>query len=108
MLLTFPTVGAGGSEWHLRQARVDKWLALFPGLDVLGESRKALAWVLADPKRRKTASGMGRFLTSWLTRACDRQRPGPPADFFATNDRRTAGNAEAIAEGAAYLKGILK
>ncbi len=35
-------------------------------MDILGEARKALAWITADPRRRKTAGGMKKFLVHWF------------------------------------------
>jgi hypothetical protein len=85
-LLTFECDGPV-KEWHLAQATVDSLRAAYPSLDVLGEARKALAWVQADPGRKKTARGMLRFLTGWMGRAQDHGRgrgvpaaaPPPPA-----------------------------
>lgn len=66
--LEFPIVGKDGPTWALTEALADEFGVLFPNLDVRQEARKSLAWVLADPGRRKTASGMRRFLTGWFTR----------------------------------------
>lgn len=82
VLLLFPTVGQGGTEWRLRKPQVDEWQAAYPNLDVLAECRKALAWLNANPGRRKTARGMPRFLVTWCSRAVDSGRvsrpPGKP------------------------------
>jgi hypothetical protein len=67
-LLTYPCDGKPGF-WALTQSQVSEWSTLYPSLDVLGESRKALAWVQAAPARRKTAGGMARFLVGWLGRS---------------------------------------
>lgn len=75
--LTYPVVGPKGHSWLLSDAQVSEWAALFPGLDVSAECRKALAWLQANPLKRKTANGMPRFLAAWLTRATD--RGGSPA-----------------------------
>jgi hypothetical protein len=69
ILLTFPTVGTGGDSWPLHASRLDEWRAAFPGIDTLAEARKALAWIHANPKKRKTAGGMPKFLVNWLGRA---------------------------------------
>jgi hypothetical protein len=71
MFLEFPTVGKGGSAYQLSEAQVAEWAGLFPTIDVKAETRKALAWVLARPNRRKTAGGMPGFLVGWLNRATD-------------------------------------
>jgi len=72
--LEFPVIGSGQSLWTLSEAQVAEWVSLFPGLDVRGEARKALAWLQASPTRRKTARGMARFLVSWLNRSVDSGR----------------------------------
>ncbi len=57
-------------DWWLTQSQVSKWKEAYPGLDVLSECRKAMAWTEANTK--KTARGMKRFLVSWLSKANDR------------------------------------
>ncbi|MCR4339537.1 MAG: hypothetical protein NUW01_06585 [Gemmatimonadaceae bacterium] len=74
-VLTFPVVGLGGPTWGLTQGQIDQWRELFPGIDVLAECRAALAWAQANKGKRKTATGMLRFLAAWLTRANDQPRP---------------------------------
>lgn len=71
-LLVFPTIGSEGHEWPLSAEQVAEWQGLFPGLDILAEARKALAWVGADKGRRKTFRGMPKFLVNWFNRAVDR------------------------------------
>ena len=75
VVLEYPTVGKVDS-WQLSEAQVAEWATLYPGLDVLAECRKAMAWIKANPGRRKTARGMPRFLTNWLNRATDSPRRG--------------------------------
>lgn len=79
-LLTFPCNGKQ-KTWRLTQSAVDEWTALYPGIDVLAECRKALAYVKAN--RPKTARGMPAFLVAWFNRINDRkagvqQRASPP------------------------------
>lgn len=78
VLHVFPTDGAP-DHWELRQSRVDRWRELFPALDVDEQLRSALAWCEGNPTRRKTASGMPRFLANWLASAQNRghARAGP-------------------------------
>jgi hypothetical protein len=72
VFLSFPVVGSAVPTWVLVEGQVEDWRVLFPGLDVHGEARKALAWLQASPGRRKTARGMPRFLVGWLSRVVDR------------------------------------
>lgn len=71
-VLEFPVVGPDGPTWGLTEAHIAEWSGLFPTLDVGQDARHALAWVLADLGRRKTARGMPRFLVGWFTRTVDR------------------------------------
>lgn len=57
--------------WDLTDAQIAYWTAQYPGLDVLTECRKALAWCEAKPQKRKTARGMPGFLVNWFNRAVD-------------------------------------
>ena len=43
---------------------VAAWKVAYPGLDVVYEIKKAHAWEVANPERRKKQRG--RFLTNWL------------------------------------------
>lgn len=85
VVLTFPTIGPEGDAWHLTTDQLQKWSGLYPGLDVLGEARKALAWVQAN--RAKTVKGMPRFLVNWFNSAANRGigRRGGSAQRMGTN-----------------------
>ena len=89
-LLEFPVVGADGERYQLSEAQAAEWAALFPGLDARQEFRNALAWVLANPGRRKTVKDMPRFLVGWLTRSNDRGRGRAPE--APTNSVRATGS----------------
>jgi hypothetical protein len=99
-LLTFPVVGTDGPEWSLTQTQLNDWRGLFPNVDVWGEARKALAWVIANPDRRKTARGMPKFLVGWFSRTADRGSPangghGGKTAANMANALRFAGKGEA-------------
>ncbi len=70
-LLVFETVGKPPNEWHLHPSHVAEWSAAFPGIEIMAECRKALAWCNANPTKRKTYAGMPKFLFGWLQRAQD-------------------------------------
>lgn len=80
-LLVFPTRGTR-PFWSLTQAQVDDWAGLYPGLDILAECRKALAWCKAHPTKQKTAQGTPAFLTAWFNRAADRPAPQSPRPTY--------------------------
>jgi hypothetical protein len=79
IVLTYPCVGgrrSAATEWHLTEAQIEEWAEAFPAVDVRQQCRAALAWVRANPAKRKTAGGMPAFLARWLAREQD--RGGPP------------------------------
>jgi hypothetical protein len=94
-VLTIPAVGEGDQEWPLTQAKIDEWGEAYPGVDVLAECRKARQWCIDNPTRRKTAKGMPRFLSTWLSRAQDQA----PRTTQHGPDRR--GDAKAVGNGPA-------
>ena len=69
--LTFPCSGKV-KEWILFEDQVLEFIPLYPAVDVRLQARKALGWCIANPRNRKTARGMLRFLNSWLSREQDK------------------------------------
>lgn len=63
---------ADGSEYAVTDAEVAELRAAFPRVDVVGEIRKARAWALANPPKRKTRRGTPKFLNSWMGGATER------------------------------------
>jgi hypothetical protein len=91
-LLTFPCVG-DAKQWHLTQHHVNEWSAAFPGIDVMKECLKALAWCNANPEKRKTARGMTKFLFRWLCNENDRGggnkgQPAPQNRYQSKTDQQ--------------------
>lgn len=84
-VLTYPCVGKV-SCWHLVDAQIASWQAMYPNLDIQAECRKAWAWVDADSSKRKTAGGMMKYLVSWFNRTTDANRgsnsPRAQPDLF--------------------------
>lgn len=61
-----------GSDVPVTEAQIAEWSEAYPAIDVLSEVRKAKVWLDANPKNRKTKSGMARFVVNWLSRAQDK------------------------------------
>lgn len=97
VVLEFPVVGTDARVWHLTQSQVDGWVQDFPMLDITHEAKKAHAWVMADPRRRKTARGMRKFLVAWLNRATERPQSNghaaPDGRYREADSPRLASNA---------------
>lgn len=99
-VLEFPTVGKGPRHYDVTEAQVSTWMSLFPSVDVMQELRSALAWVIANEGRRKTAGGMPRFLVNWLTRSNDSHRTGSAqAERFTRRNQTTLSAAARILQG---------
>ena len=61
-----------GSTYEPHPQDVTKWVQLYPAVDVEQELRAMAGWLDANPKKRKTARGIKRFINAWLSRAQDK------------------------------------
>lgn len=97
VVMEFQVAGKSG-PYRLTERQIAEWQALYPGLDILQESKKAKAWVTANPGRKKTLGGMPRFLANWFNRATDRvSQPTVPA--LTRRNQTTLGAAARIMAG---------
>lgn len=85
IVLTYPTVGKGGIEWHLREAKLKEYQDSYPNLDALSICRKARQWCIDNPGKRKTVGGMAAFLTRWLNKETD----SPKGDGYGAKTNST-------------------
>lgn len=63
-------------EWYPPLSLIDRLERAFDTIDVRSELVKAAAYTYSNRNRRKTASGMPKFLFSWMTRTANSSR-GP-------------------------------
>lgn len=61
-----------GSEFSVAESMVAGFETLYPAVDVRQTLRNQRGWLLSDPRRRKTARGIMRFITGWLAKDQDR------------------------------------
>ena len=59
------------------QQQVNEFSAAYPAVDIVQQLRAMRAWLLANPKNRKTPSGMLRFVNAWLAKEQNRPRASP-------------------------------
>lgn len=64
---------ADGNWTGVSTAQRSTWETAYPALSLDAELAKAAAWILANPKNKK--SNYARYLTNWLSRAQDSARP---------------------------------
>lgn len=57
-----------GTEFGISEEKVSELSDLYPAVDVTQQLRNMRGWLLANPKNRKTNSGIMRFVTAWLSR----------------------------------------
>ena len=56
------------TEFPIYQDQVDSWVQLYPAVDIMQKLRNMKGWCENNPKKRKTKSGILRFVNGWLSR----------------------------------------
>lgn len=64
-----------GTEYAVTEAEIAEMSALYPAVDVMQAYRSMRAWLLSNPKNRKTRSGISRFVNGWLAKDQNSSRP---------------------------------
>lgn len=78
-----------GSEYPITESDVEGWNASYPAVDVMQQLRNMREWLLSNPTRKKTKTGIRRFITTWLAREQDRGGTrGQPAARSGTTERQ--------------------
>lgn len=75
-----------GSDWQPEDQDLIAWQQNFPDVDVFAELGAMEAWCESNPQKRKTKTGIKRFVTSWLNRARDKGGVSPFAAQASTNN----------------------
>ena len=57
------------SVYGVTREEVEEYTTLYPAVDILQELRNMRGWSLSNPQKRKTRSGVKKFINSWLARA---------------------------------------
>ena len=60
------------SEYDVPHKDIERWSDLYRAVDVEDELRKMIAWLEANPIKRKTRRGINRFIVNWLSRQQDK------------------------------------
>ena len=63
-----------GTMRAVTRTEIAHWKDLYRAVDVETEVRKMRGWLDANPKNRKTAAGILRYMTRWLGKAQDQAR----------------------------------
>ena len=57
-----------GSAFEIFQSDIDMWSNLYPAVDVMQQLRNMAGWIDGNPSKRKTRSGIKRFVNGWLAK----------------------------------------
>lgn len=74
------------SEYPVNEGAVQEWAELYPAVDVIQQLRSMKGWLNANPTRRKTKSGIEKFINGWLAKEQNqggqgRAAPKPKKEF---------------------------
>lgn len=61
-----------GAQYPVTEAFACQMQSLYPAVNVAQELRAMCGWLLANPTKRKTKTGITRFINSWLAKCQDR------------------------------------
>ena len=68
-----------GSMYGIPQSDYDKYVDLYPAVDVMQQFRNMTGWIYSNPNKRKTRKGIKKFINGWLSREQDKGGLRPPA-----------------------------
>ena len=95
-----------GEEWEADDAEIIQWQKSYPAVDVFAELAKMESWLDANPKKRKTKTGIKRFINSWLARAQD-QGGSSPIKSNSKKSMRDRSNLDELTD-VSWLEGVIK
>lgn len=60
-----------GDEFGITEQRVAEFAMLYPAVDVMQELRNMRGWLTTNPTKRKTKTGILKFVNAWLSKRQD-------------------------------------
>ena len=57
------------SVYGVTREQADEYAILYPAVDIAQELRNMRGWCMANPQKRKTRSGIRKFINNWLAKA---------------------------------------
>ena len=67
-----PVILNDGSEWKPSVSEFEEYIKLYPAVDIVQAFNSIRGWCLGNPKKRKTRSGVKRFINTWLSKEQDK------------------------------------
>ena len=77
-----------GDNWEPEEGDIIQWQRAYQAVNVHKELLAMESWLDANPTRRKTKTGIKRFVNSWLARAQNQGGSSPLAKSIKTNSIR--------------------
>ena len=74
--IVFDLIGSDPGPYSPSVQLVQDFKRFYPNIDVVQHLLAAAAWHATNPKRRKTRSGIEKFLNGWLSKEANRGGPG--------------------------------
>lgn len=99
-----------GTEHPVTKDDFDKYVDLYPSVDVMQQLRNMYGWLDSHKNRRKTKSGIKGFITTWLAKEQNKGIAPPRAtrgNADAYQPRQQVEDAEQQARDKAYLDRVL-
>jgi len=99
-----------GTEHLVTKDDYDKYVDLYPSVDVMQQLRNMYGWLDSHRNRRKTKSGIKGFITTWLAKEQNKGITPPRAtggNTDAYQSRQQAEDVEQQARDKAYLDRVL-
>lgn len=99
-----------GTEHLVTKDDFDKYVDLYPSVDVMQQLRNMYGWLDSHRNRRKTKSGIKGFITTWLAKEQNKGIAPPRAtrgNADAYQPRQQVEDAEQQARDKAYLDRVL-
>ena len=56
------------TEYPVTTEKYQEWAVLYPAVDIMQQLRSMRGWINANPAKRKTKSGIERFINGWLAK----------------------------------------
>ena len=66
--VVFKLILNDGTYWDVLQSHYTRYCELYPAVNVMQELRNMAGWLENNSSRRKTRSGITRFITGWLAK----------------------------------------
>jgi hypothetical protein len=86
-----------GEEFAITEEDFKLWKESYQAVDVMKELRAMVAWLHSNPTKKKTRSGVKRFVNSWLSRAQDSPKSAGMFSVQSTRDGPTGTAVDASA-----------